>query len=343
MTVSKEERDTLLGRTISAAIAGTGTGDPCPGAETIAALVDGKLSDSERDLLMKHLACCKECFQLYTLSAELVKPVERKHSQNLVVLMGSIAAVLVAVIGLILVSRPTEQRVAGYVPPIKALPGATVTTKEPARTEPLQLAKTEEDPLAVVATNMARQLPKNVSYAPVAVDRSLGFASKPDKNRDSVSMGRNLLLLEICLVRNDRGKAVNTLTEIRRFAERLNLPMEAQKSLKRLAEGLAKRNNLDWARGQGGRAVAAVMEREGRSYMLLGEWVQGAIMASGAELPAYFTSSYFVRTSAELASAAFPADIAAMIKEVAVLGRQSPLGEKEYLRIEMVAGELAGE
>lgn len=345
MTVDKNERDALLGRKISAAISRAGTDGPCPHCEEIAALVDGKLSDAERDLLMIHLAGCKECFQLYTLTAEQVHPEERHSSRNWVVLTGSIAAVLVAVFGLVMATRPPKQQVALHTSPSKAVPGAAVPSAEVARTDHSLARQTniDEEQLATVAMNMARHLSKNVSYAPVAVDKAMGFAVQTDKNRDHISLGRNLFLLEINLARNDRATALRTLAEITRMAQRLNLPVETGNALKRVAEEVARRTNLDGARGQVTRAVSSALDREGRSYLTLGEWAQGAIMAAGAEQPAYFTSGYFVRISADLASASFPAKIAPLVREMTDLGRHTPLGESEYRRIEIVAEELAGE
>jgi anti-sigma factor RsiW len=39
---------------------------PCPDLSVIAAYVDGRLSDSERDVLQRHLASCDLCIELVT-------------------------------------------------------------------------------------------------------------------------------------------------------------------------------------------------------------------------------------------------------------------------------------
>ncbi len=349
MPITKEARDKLLGKKLSVTIAGTAVEEPCPDLEKIAALVDQRLSADERDRLMKHLAGCSDCYQLYTLTAEMAKPEKRTTSQSLVVLTGSIAAVLVAVFGFILSNRPPEQQIALQYPALNKAPSVTaMAPAPPALVSRPDISKTEqakrtEDPLTAVVLKMAGTLPKDVSLTPVTIDKSLGFASQPDTNHDSLSMGRNLFLLEICLARNDRSAALNLLTQISQMAERLELPAETQAYLKKLSNDIYTGKGIKRARGKGFRTVSSALENEAASRLILGAWLQGSIMAAQAEQPAYFASSYFTRTAAYLSDDRFPAETSSLIKELADLGQHTPLKEKEYLQIELAGKLIAGD
>lgn len=349
MAASKEERDTLLGQKLGRAIAGTAPESQCPDKESIAALVDRTVTDSERDRLMKHIAACPDCLQLYTLTAELIQPVEQADNRSWVVMVGSIAAVLVAVFGFLLANRPVEQQIAHHAPPPSETSGSMTAVQRPsaelaqAVSSKTKQEQAAEEALKSVVMAMAGTLPKNVSLTPVAIDTTLGFATQPDLHRDHLSLGRNLFLLEICLARNDRGATINTLKEISRMAERLNLPVTTQRELKQLSEGVFRKKSLEWARSEATSFVSSALDAEGKYYLALGGWVQGSIMAAEAEQKEYFSSNYFRRTAAYLGTARFPADLSSLVQELSGLGQQAALGEKEYRRIELVGKLLAGD
>jgi len=71
----KNEKEELsrLGPVMSARLEGPAheAGD-CPDNEAIAALADGSIHGQERDRLMKHIASCHECYDVYTLTRQLI-------------------------------------------------------------------------------------------------------------------------------------------------------------------------------------------------------------------------------------------------------------------------------
>ncbi len=50
----------------------------CPELEDISELIDGNMSEKAEDAIKKHIASCKECFELYNLALELKEKPEKK-------------------------------------------------------------------------------------------------------------------------------------------------------------------------------------------------------------------------------------------------------------------------
>lgn len=347
MTATKEKRDSALGRTVTAAIEAAGPGGECPAGEHIAALVDGRLSGEERDMVMAHLASCRDCLQLASLTEEMVRPEERQGGRKWMALAGSVAAALVAVVALTMVNRPGEQKVALQKP--ASIPGATAPAASPpvvAVNGALPVAggaKRSEEPLVAVAMAMAEKLPKDMSVAPVAANRALGFAEQSDAAQDSLALGRNLFILELALARRDRAATLRTLAEVERKAERLRLVKNVLVQLQDIRKGIARPSALIEARGRTVSLVSRAMKQEERSYLLLGEWTEGALVAARAEQQAFFASGYFRRNADTLVHAPLPRATAALVGELAELGRHAPPLEEEYRRIELLGEEIVGE
>lgn len=69
---TKEDRDVVLGKALVRAFQ-----EECeekhPGLEELAALIDGKLKPDERTRMMGHVASCDRCYEIFSMSSEMVK------------------------------------------------------------------------------------------------------------------------------------------------------------------------------------------------------------------------------------------------------------------------------
>lgn len=65
-----EPEQELLGSILSAGLNDAGTAG-CPDEESIATVVEGSVSPVQRDLLLKHISACDDCYETYLLTAEL--------------------------------------------------------------------------------------------------------------------------------------------------------------------------------------------------------------------------------------------------------------------------------
>lgn len=329
MTTTKEQRDTLLGRKLTAALAAVPSG-ACPAPETIAALVEGRVAGDERDLLLGHLAACRDCRELFTLTAELSRPEKTHSGRRWTVMAGAVAAVLVAAVSLILVARSPEQQVA------QVAPSPVQHTGRPA--PPVASAKAE-DPLAAAARLLASALGSDVIPAPLAADRVLGFATTPDRKRESLDLGRNLFILELAIARNDRAAVARTLGEIGRLAERQGVAEPVRTELRRLAgsePGAGLRDRIE-------ALMAPALSREEGSYLTLGSWGEGALLAAAAGQREYFASAYFRQEATRLTTSELPKPLASSVRRLTALAGGPALNAKEFHEIERLAEELLEE
>jgi|GEM_PF-5263051 len=88
--------ETLLGKALAAGIAGND--GPCPDIETVAALVDGKLTGEELNRIQSHVASCEDCLRLFTMTAASVHNVEEKGGKGWLIFPSAVAVAVLLVI-----------------------------------------------------------------------------------------------------------------------------------------------------------------------------------------------------------------------------------------------------
>ena len=67
-----------LGRILTSTLNNRETG-PCPSTEDIAALAEGAIHGSQREGLLRHIASCPECYDIFSLTTELVERPAKKR------------------------------------------------------------------------------------------------------------------------------------------------------------------------------------------------------------------------------------------------------------------------
>jgi hypothetical protein len=344
MTSTKEARDNLLGRTLALAAAVTPSVTVCPGNEALAALVDGRLTDTERDSILGHLAACITCRQLHELTVQLIEHEERGGKRNWMMLAGSIAAILVAVSSVTLVNRQEKQKSALHT--LESYPG-TVGRSSPSLSVALMPAspaiQVKERSAVAAAVTLAMRLPTEVALSPMPGNRDLGFASQVDSRRDALMLGRNLFYFETVLARKDRSNAIVTISEIRRLVQRLDSQATTATSLRMLEKKLSGTLPLKDVQGRVGELIEPSLHREELHYLMLGEWLQGAQLAAEAGQADYFTAEYFVSTAVSLSKVDLPQQLKDEVTTVSDLARHVPLQATDFRQIERITDKIMGD
>ena len=93
------DRNTVIGRAISKAMATVSPEGPCPSAEHLAILIDGNALDDERETFFGHMAVCDRCREIYLLAHDLSseEPVKQSY-RGWYLAGGALAAVALVVL-----------------------------------------------------------------------------------------------------------------------------------------------------------------------------------------------------------------------------------------------------
>ncbi len=84
LIVISDPNDERMGAALSRGLAGTPMTEPepCPGAEEIAAVVEGTAPTQVRDRLLKHISACTACYKSFMLTVELHKEEEEESKED---------------------------------------------------------------------------------------------------------------------------------------------------------------------------------------------------------------------------------------------------------------------
>ena len=138
------DRDTIIGRALSKAIANSQPIDACPSSEQLAVLVDGTATEVERETLLGHLSQCDRCREVYLLTHDLnvEEPVQQNY-RGWYLAGGTFAAVALVALALNLTfmqEPPVKPRTAHIEmapsPQVALLPAAALPTS-PIRATPI--------------------------------------------------------------------------------------------------------------------------------------------------------------------------------------------------------------
>jgi hypothetical protein len=207
-----KDRDTMLGKAIVKTFQ-----KECvtahPEAEELAALIDGKLSPDKRAGIMEHLASCDRCYEVFSMSSEIVK--ERQGVRQIAdfkIPLTLVAGIVIAV-GLFFAYKglyfPSPEVVALKEAPrlsapaeLKEPPSSIASVKEKKREE----TKPQE--------NNLKEKPAPVYYAKVEVNDAVGeFLNETPE--DIVTDKKQIGELVAMLVRDDRTIGRYDISEVR--------------------------------------------------------------------------------------------------------------------------------
>lgn len=68
---------------------------PCPSLEDISSLIDGNITDGKKDILMKHIVTCDNCYQVFKISSKLIWDSNTRSDPSYLPRMLSFAATVI--------------------------------------------------------------------------------------------------------------------------------------------------------------------------------------------------------------------------------------------------------
>jgi hypothetical protein len=208
-----KDRDTMLGKAIVKTLQ-----KECvtahPEAEELAALIDGNLNPDKRAGIMEHLASCDRCYEVFSMSSEMVKEQQGvRRIADFKIPLTLVAGILIAV-GLFFAYKglyfPSPEVVALKEAPrlsvpaeLKAPPASSIASVKEKKNEE---TKPQE--------NNLKEKPAPVYYAKVEVNDAVGEFLN-DTPEDIVTDKKQIGELVAMLVRDDRTIGRYDISEVR--------------------------------------------------------------------------------------------------------------------------------
>lgn len=339
-----EERDKLLGRAIDRALEGGERATSCPSPEAMATLVEGSARDDERDILLRHLAECGRCRQVFITARELMLDEAAVGNRKWYTIPSALAAAAVLVIALTIALRPSppetvqmarsaEPATPPIVVPQKGLYQAV--TKETA-----SVAR-KETPL-LTADQLARQLaragdPRQLADLTGAGDKNYGFAGNGDDMALAFRVGVSTMDLEIALIADDSDRAQAEAVRLGALLQAL-IGDDNAADLEQLVEKLEQGEKPSRYSGRSGK-IERTLSRDKVVYARLGVWAEGARLAArtgngeffAGGVPAYFRKSINRKTEASRRAANALRDLDKKVKDPQKIDFRSVGSELEEL------------
>ncbi|MFZ4860055.1 MAG: hypothetical protein ACOYL3_27140 [Desulfuromonadaceae bacterium] len=219
--ISRNNRDETIGRALAAAIAEQEAPGSCLTDEDMAAIIDGSLPASERDLCMQHLSSCETCFKAFSISQGLLVKEAVPSLRNRFVLPSAglaIAALIAIVLRIsfqdnspdkpitVAENKPTvtnaQKQIAMPAPAaIPALPDVSVATAysppSAAETARLLINKSDVEALQIAISSDKTQI--------------FGFSGVVPRENRAFRLGVQAAVIELLIQANDRNGAVKHL------------------------------------------------------------------------------------------------------------------------------------
>lgn len=301
----KIDRDTLLGRALTRAIAARTKDEPCPPLEDIAALVDGKLDGKRRDDVMGHLAGCDTCYHVFLSTSEIVESVGGQKRRKLHAISGlAAAAVLLVALSVVLRQPSTDEKqtvakhyqtgapISGEPVTNKAPGGNTVITTAP-ETKEIFVPMTVDEAAQIVARGISSERLRQLTVANDS--QTYGFAGMRDQGQQAFRLGVASTDLEISLLKGDRESA---LRHISKLVMILNSSEELQVSttvIEQTREKLEGDTSPESVRGVT-ENIKKSLPKELRIHMNFGVWSEAARIAAATGNAVFFrdrAAAYF--------------------------------------------------
>jgi hypothetical protein len=298
-----EERDKLLGRAIARALENGGCATSCPSPEAMAALVDGRARDDERDILLRHLAECGRCRQVFITARELMQDEAAVGNRKWYTIPSVLAAAAVLIIALTIALRPSPPETVQMkrsaetanllAEPQKGLPQAV-------KRETASVARKE--PPLLTADQLARQLaqasdPRQLAALTGTRGKNYGFAGNKDDTALSFRVGVSAMDLEIALLADDSDRAQAEAVRLGALLQALTGDDSAA-DLEQLVEKLERGEKPSRYVSRSVK-IERALSHDKVVYARLGVWAEGARLAArtgngeffAGGVPTYFRKS----------------------------------------------------
>lgn len=289
------DNDTIIGRALSSSLGKITPNEQCPTAERMAAFVDGGGVNEERDNILRHLAVCDRCREVYILTHDLSKPEPVRQGRRGWYLAGGALASAALVV---LVVKLTIQQPAPSGQQVAQAPAAPQVALAPP-TVPMPPAKsthgTQPQPAIFTVGMAARQLAKATSADTLASaigsprSGSYGFAGSGNHQGTAFRAGEELFELELWLAAGDReraGLAGERLLPLLRSlgGDAATAPLD---DLLRQLENNAPLDRKEDITSQ----LETLLKTTDKGFIRLGAWAASVRVASGVGKDPYFAGN----------------------------------------------------
>lgn len=337
---SAEERDGQIGRGLTKQM-GAGAASKCPPMEDIAALIDGSIEGEARNQLLKHLAACEKCFEVFTTTRELLEVEEapaKKSSATLVFSAIAVAAVLVVAVT---ISFQGNKQVQTNVAVVKENTAPLVQTKAAlptlAKEVPLPAVPEAVDSVTMTASASAAMLAQAgnvgllVESIPPGSPTLYGFSGATASDKAAFRLGSHATDLELLLWGNDRNAVMSRLNLV---VELLRQGGDRHPEVERLVEIMRRVEAGEVLQNFVGctSSLAKGLSRDSDRFLYrFGIIAEGGRLAAIAGIREYVTiaSLRYVRYGVERMQ--LPDGVANAIGEIEVIVKRGEYSEKDFL------------
>jgi hypothetical protein len=335
-----EERDELIGRGLSKQMI-TGATAICPPMEDIATLIDGTLEGDVRDQLMKHLAGCERCFEVFQTSKELMEVEGTTAKKSMFTLVSSIIAVAAVLVIAVTISLqgniPVKTNVAAVkdgtaskVQPLAVLPNLKDKTS-------LHTVAKVEAYVPITASDSADMLARadNIGHLVESISSGsssmYGFSGATPPDKISFRLGVHATDLELLLRGNDSEGAVPRLKQVIEFMRQLD---KNRAEVKRLAEiqgrveaGETPHNFVGCTAG----IEKGLVTDSDRFLYHFGVWAEGGRLASISGNKGYVTARSISYVKLGVKGIQLPPGVANALGEIEAAVRRGELTDKDFV------------
>jgi hypothetical protein len=308
---SAQRRDESLGRALSGTLSAEDAG-ACPPPEELAALCEGRLGDAARDALQRHLAVCERCYQVYTLTAELLPAPKTASGRRWLWVPAALATAAALVLAIRFfwpasivppeqVARLEAPAAAPALPPAAAPPAVETTmpqtpqtpqasTSATAKGEPPARGRTGDpaEPVLAAARRLAVH-PAALKAITAKEATAFGFAAEERPAVQAFRLGGCALDLELALAMRDRPAARRVLERTVLILRELEPQGDRRELLHRLEEQLETGAGPEGLAGGSGKLAEAASAQGLLPYWRLGAWAEGARIAAEISAAGYFS------------------------------------------------------
>ena len=339
----KNDRDEAIGKALAATIVEQEVIGECLSDEEMAAIIDGNLTDPDRDPLMKHLSSCKTCFTLFSMSKRHVRMQTIQPQRNRF-LLPSAAIAIAALLALILKisfqgntpdkpvtvaeNRPSvtnSQKQTTIPSPVAAptLPGGGVATVylPPSAAETVRLLVRGSDVIRLLAA--------------VPSDRGevYGFSGALPPEKRAFRLGVMATDLELSIQANERESVVANLKHMAELMPLANQENPGTSGIEKIIHEIEQGSPLHTYKNSTALIEQTITGKDEQLVYHLGVWAEGGRLAASVGNKGYFDTRSVRYIMAGIKDMQLPSGVLKELQSVEGIIEKGAVTEKELIVI----------
>jgi len=308
--MKKDEKDRVIGRALTRAIKETQKAEECPSPEDLSAFIDGTLDEQERDRVMGHLSRCDRCYEVFSMTHEMIKEEKQEATRVMIKKKRWIyAPIAVAAAAVLVILVKFGIQIPGeYTPPSSN----QIINRLAKNTDVKSLSNSiKEDQTTVFA-----------------------FISKIPLEKASFRIGVCLTDLDISLLAEDKPKSLavikrinSTLQSVEGSAELASFYADVSKKIE---EGAPPKEFF----GKNIKIEQFIEDRGILSYLRFGEWTEGGRIAAVVKNREFFdikSNQYFID---KLEGTALPQGVFKALEEIKGVLVRNEFADSDFKHLE---------